>query len=77
MPVDRYETFPVASFLLSGHLRRPVEIICAFARSADDFADEGNIPNGWRRAWLDNCAAELDRIKRGEASALALFSSGR
>ena len=35
MPVDHYENFPVASFLLPAHLREPVEAIYAFARSAD------------------------------------------
>ena len=32
MPVDHYENFPVASFLLPAHLREPVEAIYAFAR---------------------------------------------
>jgi squalene synthase HpnC len=38
----RYENFPVASLLLPAHLRAPVNAIYAFARSADDVADEGN-----------------------------------
>ena len=42
MSVDHYENFPVASFLLPARLREPVEAIYAFARSADDIADEGN-----------------------------------
>ena len=42
MPVEHYENFPVASFLLPARLREPVEAIYAFARSADDIADEGN-----------------------------------
>src|ERR1041384_2979793 len=46
VPVDHYENFPVASFLLPAPLRRPVEIIYRFARSADDFADEGSAPPG-------------------------------
>ncbi len=36
-----YENFPVASVLLPGKLRKPVRIIYAFARCADDIADEG------------------------------------
>jgi phytoene/squalene synthetase len=36
--VGHYENFPVASFLLPQRLRRPVALIYAFARSADDFA---------------------------------------
>ena len=40
-----YENFPVASLLLPAPLREPVEIIYRFARSADDFADEGDDPH--------------------------------
>lgn len=42
MAVEHYENFPVASFLLPSRLRKPVEVIYAFARSADDIADEGD-----------------------------------
>lgn len=45
MAVDHYENFPVASILLPERLRRPVETIYHFARKADDFADEGDIPD--------------------------------
>jgi len=44
MAVGHYENFPVASLLLPAPLRRPVEIIYRFARSADDIADEGDDP---------------------------------
>ena len=37
---SHYENFPVASRLLPGHLRPHVAAIYAFARRADDFADE-------------------------------------
>ncbi|MBI3716402.1 MAG: squalene synthase HpnC [Betaproteobacteria bacterium] len=52
MPVDHYENFPVASYLLPARLRRPVEVIYAFARSADDIADEGDLPERERIAGL-------------------------
>ena len=42
MPVGHYENFPVASLLLPAALRAPVEVIYRFARTADDFADEGS-----------------------------------
>jgi phytoene synthase len=42
MAVGHYENFPVASLLLPAALREPIEIIYRFARSADDFADEGH-----------------------------------
>jgi len=40
--IGHYENFPVASLLLPAPLREPIEIIYRFARSADDFADEGD-----------------------------------
>jgi phytoene/squalene synthetase len=40
--VDHYENFPVASWLLPRRLRALIRLIYAFARQADDFADEGD-----------------------------------
>ena len=74
MPVDHYENFPVASLLLPRQLRRPVEAIYHFARSADDIADEGEVPDNQRLQALDAYHKELDRIGRGEISALPLFA---
>jgi phytoene synthase len=73
MSVDHYENFPVASVLMPARLRRPVTVIYAFARSADDFADEGDVPPAQRLAALDAYRAELDRLERGEAPQLPLF----
>lgn len=66
MPVDHYENFPVASLLLPARLREPVEAIYAFARSADDIADEGDAPAVERHRRLDDYHAALDAIERGE-----------
>lgn len=66
MPVDHYENFPVASLLLPAHLREPVEAIYAFARSADDIADEGDAPPAERLARLAAYRRELGAIARGE-----------
>lgn len=41
LAAEHYENFPVASRLLPRHLRQPITVIYAFARTADDFADEG------------------------------------
>ena len=41
MSVEHYENFPVASVLCPAHLRPAVRAIYAFARTADDIADEG------------------------------------
>ena len=66
MPVDHYENFPVASLLLPPRLRRPIEVIYRFARSADDIADEGNASDTQRLQGLAAYAKGLDCIERGE-----------
>ncbi|MBK6973639.1 MAG: squalene synthase HpnC [Sterolibacteriaceae bacterium] len=63
MPVDHYENFPVAPILLPQKLRQPVAAIYAFARSADDIADEGDASPAVRLAQLDSYRAELDAIE--------------
>lgn len=71
--VDHYENFPVASLLLPRPMRRPVSIVYRFARSADDFADEGERTPAERLALLDGYRAELDRIEAGQSPQTALF----
>ncbi|WP_068637261.1 squalene synthase HpnC [Thauera butanivorans] len=66
MPVDHYENFPVASLLLPPRLREPVEAIYAFARSADDVADEGDAPAVARLARLHDYRLALEACARGE-----------
>jgi phytoene synthase len=73
MAVDHYENFPVASVLMPARLRPPVTVIYAFARSADDLADEGDAAPAERLAALDAYRDELDRIARGEAPRTPLF----
>ena len=73
MPVDHYENFPVASFLLPSRLRPAVEAIYAFARSADDLADEGDAAPGVRIAALDAYEAALQGIDNGLTPNSALF----
>lgn len=67
MPVDHYENFPVASVLLPARLRGPVEAIYAFARGADDVADEGDAPAVARLARLNDYRRELAAIEQGKA----------
>ncbi|CAH1748869.1 Phytoene synthase [Thauera humireducens] len=67
MPVDHYENFPVASLLLPAHLREPVEAIYAFARSADDVADEGDAPAVARLARLHDYRLALEACAHGVA----------
>lgn len=61
-----YENFPVASILLPARLRPAVRAIYAFARSADDFADEGEHPAEWRLARLAEYHGYLLALERGE-----------
>ena len=59
MAVGHYENFPVASLLLPAPLRGPIEIIYRFARSADDFADEGDDPAEVRLRRLNDYRRQL------------------
>ena len=65
MPVQHYENFPVASWLLPRRLRPPIEAIYGFARGADDIADEGYLPDSQRLAGLDGYLRALDAIENG------------
>ena len=73
MAVDHYENFPVASILLPAPLREPVAAIYAFARSADDLADEGDLSPRQRGALLAAYQAELDAIERGQPTQHPIF----
>ncbi len=59
MAIGHYENFPVASLLLPAPLREPIEVIYRFARSADDFADEGDDPAEIRLRKLSDYRAQL------------------
>ena len=56
---QHYENFPVASLLLPAAMRPHIAAIYAFARAADDFADEGNRTPAERIALLDDWGARL------------------
>ena len=73
MGVEHYENFPVASVLLPPRLRQPVEVIYAFARTADDFADEGNVPAEERLQRLGEYRHQLDLIDSNKESTVPLF----
>jgi phytoene/squalene synthetase len=75
MPVDHYENFPVASILLPAALRPAVEVIYAFARSADDLADEGDLMPEQRLSALSAYEDELGRIAANQVPATDLFRS--
>lgn len=73
MSNTHYENFPVASPLLPKSMRAPVRVIYAFARSADDLADEGEALPDERIAALTAYETELDRIDRGQKPESRLF----
>ena len=61
---SHYENFPVASFLLPRHLRKAVGALYAFARTADDIADEGDAPADERLRRLDEYQQQLLLIEQ-------------
>ncbi|MFQ6672818.1 MAG: squalene synthase HpnC [Candidatus Tectimicrobiota bacterium] len=62
-----YENFPVASRLLPAGLRRELTVVYAFARLADDFADEEAYDDETRLTLLKAWGAELDRCVSGRS----------
>ncbi len=70
---SHYENFPLASWFIPARLRRPVSVIYAFARMADDIADEGNEGVDARLAGLDECVIALDSINKGEQQRQPVF----
>jgi len=80
-----YENFPVASLLLPRRMRPHVAAIYAFARVADDFADEGDrspaerlrLLDGWSDALVEAAApAEAGAPPRGRGHEPAASPSG-
>ena len=64
--MTHYENFPVASLLCPPHLRQPIAAIYAFARTADDIADEGDALPSQRLADLAAYHQDLMAIARDE-----------
>lgn len=73
MPVDHYENFPVASVLLPKRLRPAVEALYAFARGADDIADEGDAGPAQRLQELAQWREQLDCIAAGQIPTHPVF----
>lgn len=65
--VTHYENFPVASLLCPPRLRPPIRAIYAFARTADDIADEGDAPPAQRLQDLAAFEADLQAVAQGHA----------
>lgn len=71
--VGHYENFPVASLLLPRPLREPVGVIYRYARTADDFADEGSDPADLRLQKLNGYRAHMQEIAAGGTPGEPLF----
>ncbi len=59
---NHYENFPVASWFLPRRMRLPIAAIYAFARRADDFADEDDFTNEQRIQKLNHLATQINEI---------------
>lgn len=73
MAKSHYENFPVGSFLVPKEKQKYVWAVYAFARTADDIADEGRQPRESREELqrrldqLDDWEFKLAKASRGEA----------
>lgn len=65
MAREHYENFPVASWLLPPQTRDHIAAIYAFARTADDFADEGERPAAERLSLLEDWRRRLHAATDG------------
>lgn len=70
---NHYENFPVASKLLPKHLRRSIAAIYAFARTADDLADEGNMCRDTRLELMTRYETNLYDIQYGKPPTEPIF----
>jgi squalene synthase HpnC len=66
---SHYENFPVASHLLPRAMRPHIAAVYAFARAADDFADEGDAPAAERQRRLADWRDRLHRAAVGGPAA--------
>jgi phytoene synthase len=63
-----YENFPVASLLVPRDMRRDVAAVYAFARAADDFADEGAWSIDERHALVDGWRQRLQQAATSDGA---------
>ncbi len=65
---SHYENFPVVSFLIPNKIKKHIAVIYWFARTADDFADEGNLLPETRLENLTRFEANFKNLLKGEAN---------
>jgi squalene synthase HpnC len=68
---EHYENFPVASWLLPRAMRPHIAAVYAYARVADDIADEGTAPAETRQVQLDAWKRRLHAALAVEAASAA------
>ncbi|MCB2205937.1 squalene synthase HpnC [bacterium] len=73
---SHYENFPVASHLLPRTLRPHISAVYAFARHADDMADEGERSGDQRRAQLEAWRERLRSCQQREADDAVFLALG-
>lgn len=64
---SHYENFPVVSLLIPAKFRKDIAIIYWFARTADDYADEGNYDSSLRLEKLQAYKDRLDSLLNDDA----------
>lgn len=72
---SHYENFPVASIALPRDLRRPIAVIYAFARTADDFADEPTRDAVTRLKLLQAYREQLQQSYQTQTSTDPIFTA--
>jgi len=74
LKIDHYENFPVASIILPAKEREAILGVYAFARTADDIADDPDLPKSFKKERLTFYREELNTIYSGGSPNTALFS---
>ena len=74
LPITHPENFPVASILCPPHLRPAIAAIYAFARAADDIADEGHLSTEERLNSLKAFRLALQTPEASSGAQAAIFS---
>lgn len=70
---EHYENFPVASVLLPARMRPHIAAVYAFARTADDYADEPGRTPPERLALLDDWEGQLRDAAAGKPASNPVF----
>lgn len=65
---NHYENFPVASWFLPRRMRLPIAAVYAFARRADDIADEGDASDSQRIEQLEYLSQQVEELYNHEIS---------